>query len=130
MNCDFAQNWNMVGFSSYNRYCTLIWVEKRPNIFNLGKARFRKFPVPHVKICYVFTSNWGKLKHHSCTACRLCKLNSFAKLKTTTKHSNSLESTTVVPPQQKLKAFEITSQIATKETHNSHFLPITVIVVI
>ena len=124
MNCDFAQNWNIVGFSSYNRYCALIWVEKRPNIFNLGKAWFRKFPVLHVKICYVFTSNWGKLKHHSCTACRLCKLNSFAKLKTTAKHSNSLESTTVVPPQQKLKAFRITSQIEKKKRMIRNSYPI------
>ena len=56
MNCELAQNWNIVGFSSYKRFFTLISVEKRPNIINLGKASFGKITIPHVKIS---RRRWG-----------------------------------------------------------------------
>ena len=90
MNRELSENWKIVEYSFYIRHCASFWVEKRPNILDLGKTWVRKFSVPHINICYIFTSNWDNLKHPSCTACRFCKLISHAKLKTTAKHSNDL----------------------------------------
>ena len=90
MNRELSENWKIVEYSFYISHCASFWIEKRPNIFDLDKTWVRKFSVPHINICYIFTSNWDNLKHPSCTACRFCKLISHAKLKTTAKHSNDL----------------------------------------